>query len=378
MISQPTTIADSTRHTDPRLDYGRWLRIPGPTPLPPAVREALGREMLPHRAGELLEVIARVAANLKPFHGTEQPVFFWPGTGSAGWEIAIVNLLSPGDQVVVTVGGDFGVRWAKVAENLGLKVERVVVEWGQAVTPDLLEAGIARAGNVKAVLLTHNETSTGVTNPLPELAEVARKAGAYVLVDAVSSAGALPIEFDAWGLDWLVSGAQKAWMCPPGLAIAAVSERAVAAAEHAGFPRFFWDVRANAAALANGVTPSTAPESLLFGLDAALTMMVDEGVEQVWARHARLGELVRSRLTDLGLELLADPAYASNSITAFYPPERGSARAFKDRIAAASGVELAVGQGEYTDRILRFGHMGWVETPEIEATLEAIGAAIRT
>lgn len=373
MITQTSTIADSTNHTDPRLDYGRWLRIPGPTPLPPAVREALGREMLPHRAGDLLEVIGRVADNLKLFHKTEQPVYFWPGTGSAGWEIALVNMLSPGDQVVVTVGGSFGVRWAQVSEGLGLKVERAEVEWGQIVTPELLADTIARVDNVKAVLITHNETSTGVTNPLPELAEVALRARAFVLVDAVSSAGALPIEFDAWGIDWLVSGTQKAWMCPPGLAIGAVSERALAAAEHAGFPRFFWDVRSNAKALAAGVTPSTAPESLLFALDAALTMMVDEGVEEVWARHARLGKLVRAGIADLGLTMLADQNYASDSITAFFPPNRGSSGEFKDKLAAKTGVELAVGQGDYADRILRLGHMGWVEEPELEATLEAIG-----
>jgi aspartate aminotransferase-like enzyme len=376
MITQATVIADSTNHTDPRLDYGRWLRIPGPTPLPPAVREALGREMLPHRAGELLDVIKRVASNLKGFHGTEQPVFFWPGTGSAGWEIALVNTLSPGDQVVCTVGGAFGARWAEVAENLGLRVERVSVEWGQIVTPELLSDAFDRVGNVKAALITHNETSTGVTNPLPELAEVARRAGAFVLVDAVSSAGALPIEFDAWGIDWLVSGTQKAWMCPPGLSIGAVSERALAAADHAGYPRFFWDVRSNAAALKNGTTPSTAPESSLFALDAALQMMVDEGVNEVWARHARLGDLVRSGLTKLGLPLLADPEHASDTITAFFPPDAGSSGEFKNRIAQQSGVELAVGQGPLADKVLRFGHMGWVESPELEATLEAIGAAI--
>lgn len=378
MITQTQMVVDSTNHSDPRLDYGRWLRIPGPTPLPPAVRSALGREMLPHRAGELLDVIGRVASNLKLFHKTDQPVFFWPGTGSAGWEIALVNMLSPGDQVVVTVGGSFGVRWAQVSEQLGLKVERAEVEWGQIVTPELLSDAIDRVDNVKAVLITHNETSTGVTNPLPELAEVARRAGAFVLVDGVSSAGALPIEFDAWGIDWLVSGTQKAWMCPPGLAIGAVSERALAAADHAGYHRFFWDVRANAKALAAGVTPSTAPETLLFGLDAALTMMVDEGVEEVWARHARLGSLVRSGLTDLGLTMLADQSHPSDTITAFFPPDGGSSGEFKTKLAQQTGVELAVGQGAYADRVLRLGHMGWVEAPELEATLEAIGGMIRS
>jgi aspartate aminotransferase-like enzyme len=229
---------------------------------------------------------------------------------------------------------------------------------------------------VKAVLITHNETSTGVTNPLADLAHVARVAGALVLVDAVSSAGAIDIRFDEWDLDWVVSGTQKAWMCPPGLAIAAVSDRALAAADSAGYPRYFWDVRSNVEAMSRGVTPSTAPETMIFALDAALGMMIEEGVDGVMARHAQLGELVRTGVSKLGLDLLADPGYASNSITAFYPPDHGSALAFKDRVAASSGVELAVGQGEYTDRILRLGHMGWVEAPELEATIEAIASSL--
>jgi aspartate aminotransferase-like enzyme len=258
----------------------------------------------------------------------------------------------------------------------GLRVTRAAAPWGKAVTPEMLEEAVARAGDVKAVLITHNETSTGVTNPLKELAEVAHRANALVLVDGVSSAGGLPIEFDNWGLDWLVSGTQKAWMCPPGLTIAAVSERALAAAETAGYHRFFWDLRSNIAALKQGVTPSTAPESLLFALDAALQMMLDEGVEAVWARHARLGQLVRDGLTNLGLEIFGDPAYASDTITAFYPPDHGDSMEFKTRIALESGVELATGQGQFANALNRFGHMGWVEAPELEATLEAIGAAI--
>jgi aspartate aminotransferase-like enzyme len=376
-MAQATTAEEIRANgLDPRLDYGRWLRIPGPTPLPPAVREALGREMVPHHSGSLLDSIARVQENLKVMHRTAQHSLFWCGTGSSGWEIAIVNSLSPGDKVVATVGGDFGVRWAQVAERLGLEVERCTVEWGQAVTAHELQEAIDRAGNVKAVLITHNETSTGVTNPLADLAHVARAAGALVLVDAVSSAGAIDIRFDEWDLDWVVSGTQKAWMCPPGLAIAAVSDRALAAADSAGYPRYFWDVRSNVEAMSRGVTPSTAPETMIFALDAALGMMIEEGVDGVMARHAQLGELVRTGVSRLGLDLLADPGYASNSITAFYPPDHGSALAFKDRVAASSGVELAVGQGEYTDRILRLGHMGWVEAPELEATIEAIASSL--
>jgi aspartate aminotransferase-like enzyme len=330
--------------------------------------------MLPHRAHDLMEIISRIEEQLKLMHRTDQPVLFWPGTGSSGWEISIVNLLSPGDTVVATVSGNFGLRWATVAEKLGLNVVRVDVEWGQPVTPDLLRAAISGADNVKAALITHNETSTGVTNPLADLAKVARDADALVLVDAVSSAGALPLEVGAWDLDCVVSGTQKAWMCPPGLAIAAFSERALAAAENAGYPRFFYDVRANINALADGTTPTTAAESMLFALDAALAMMADEGIEQIWARHARLGNLVRQGLTAAGLRLFANPDHASDTVTAFHAPAGLTSQDFKRRVFEHSGVELALGQGDYTNTTLRLGHMGWVDAPELEATLESIAA----
>ena len=362
---------------DPRLEYGRWLRIPGPTPLPPEVREALGREMLPHRDRDLMEIIARIESGLQTMHGTDQPVLFWPGTGSSGWEISIVNLLSPGDRVVVTVSGSFGARWADISEKLGLDVVRASVPWGEPVLPEYLGDVIDQSGDVKAVMITHNETSTGVTNPLAELAAVAKAAGAWVLVDAVSSAGALPLEVGKWHLDWVISGTQKAWMCPPGLTIGAVSEAALAAAEHAGYPRFFYDVRANVAALkTGGSTPTTAPESMLFALDAALQLMLAEGMDAIIARHERMGELVRSGLQELGLRLMAKPGYASNTITAFYAPEEVTAPEFKVKVREHSGVELATGQGDYAETVLRIGHMGWVEAPELEATLESIAAVL--
>lgn len=362
---------------DPRLDQGRWLRIPGPTPLHPYVVQALTHEMVPHRGPEVQETMARIQPIAKRVHGTEKGlVLLWAGTGTTGFEASIVNLLAPGDHVVVTVAGDFGGRYARVAEALQLNVHRLEVEWGEAVTPEMLKAAIAAHGDVKAVLITHNETSTGVTQPLDDLSSVARDAGALVLVDAVSSAAALPINMDENGLDWVLSGAQKAWMCPPGLMISALSERALEVARHQkGYPRATWDAIAMAEASAQNYHPTTGPLTALFALDAALQAVQTEGIDQLFERHKRLGTHLREGMERIGIEILADPRYVSDSVTAFIPPSGMSAATFRDKVRDASGVEIAVGQGKLADSVNRIGHMGWVAQPELDATLEALEAA---
>ena len=205
-------------------------------------------------------------------------VLIWPGSGSAGWEIAITNLLSPGDDVIVTTCGDFGDRFARVCERFGLNVHRLAKPWGQAVLPEDLSSALAAVPTCKAVLITHNETSTGVTNPLPELAAIARAAGCLVIVDAVSSAGAIPLDMDGWDLDFVLSGSQKAWMCPPGLVFCAIGPRAWDAYEHSTYYRYFWDIAEARAMAEKNMTPTTPPLNLLFALDAALELMVGRGV----------------------------------------------------------------------------------------------------
>lgn len=362
---------------DPRLDQGRWLRIPGPTPLHPDVVAALTHEMIPHRGPEVQETMARIQVLAKKVHGTETGrVLFWAGTGTAGFEASIVNLLSPGDRVVVTVPGDFGGRFASVAEKLGLNVHRLEVGWGDSVTPEQLKDAIVAHGDVKAVMITHNETSTGVTQPLGELAAVARDAGALVIVDAVSSAGALPINMDEHGLDWVLSGAQKAWMCPPGLMISALSERAIeVAGKQNGYYRATWDVPTMVEASEENFHPTTGPLTALFALDAALQAMEAEGVDAVFERHRTLGKYFRQGLERIGVEILARPEYQSDSVTAFTPPNGVGAAAFRDKVRAATGIELAVGQGKLADAVNRVGHMGWVAQPELDATLEALETA---
>lgn len=362
---------------DSRLDQGRWLRIPGPTPLHPDVVKALTHEMVALRGKEIQETMAAIQPIAKKLHGTEAGrVLLWAGTGTAGFEAAIVNLLAPGDRVVVITAGAFGDRFADSATTFGLNVRRLEVEWGEAATADMLQQAIEEHGDVKAVMITHNETSTGVTQDLKSLGKVANDAGALVIVDAVSSAGALPINMDENGLDWVLSGAQKAWMCPPGLMISAVSPRALEVArKQTGYPRVVWDAVTLAEASEQNIHPTTGPMTSLFAFEAALKAMEAEGIEAVFERHRTLGQYFRDGLERIGLEILANPAVRSDTVTAFTPPNGMSASAFHDKVKSASGIEIATGQGKLADKVNRIGHMGWVAQPELDATLEALESA---
>jgi aspartate aminotransferase-like enzyme len=358
--------------SDPRLTNGRWLRIPGPTVVHPKVAKAQTHDMIAHRGPQMTAFMAELREKLATVHHTEQQVLTWVGSGSAGWEAGIVNLLSPGDTVVATVSGAFGDRFASIGERFGLNVHRVEVPWGQAISPEAFGAALDAAGDVQGVFITHNETSTGVTNPLKELAALAHAKNALVLVDAVSSAAAMELRVDEWGLDWTFSGVQKAWMCPPGLMVAAVSDRARAASKSNTFKRFYFDLEPMAQAAEDGTTATTPAVSLLYGLDAALDVMLEEGIENVWSRHNRLGTAFRSALSDLGIELLAQEGYESSSVTAFYTPGNMTAPQFQAKLQEKTGIVIATGQGPLGESVNRVGHMGWTEQPEMDATIEAI------
>jgi aspartate aminotransferase-like enzyme len=354
------------------------FRLPGPTPLPPAVLSAMQREMIPHRGPALKAMFRSIVERAKIVHQTDGDLIVLPGSGSAGWEIAVTNLFSPGDPVICLNGGDFADRFGRVAETFGLQVQTVEAAWGQVITPDQLSAVLERHPETKGVLLTHNETSTGVTNPLPELAAVARDHGALVVVDGVSSVAGLPLEMDEWGVDFVLSGSQKAWMCPPGLVIAAVGPRAWDAYQRSTFPRFFWDLGAARKSAGEGMTPTTPPLTMLYGFDAALDLILDEGLDHVFARHRDLGELTRAGVQSLGLQLFADIAHASNTVTAFVPPPGSTARDVIREMRVAHGIDVQGGQAAYADAMVRIGHMGWVDHEDIEVTLEALGSVVQT
>jgi aspartate aminotransferase-like enzyme len=265
-----------------------------------------------------------------------------------------------------------------VGVAFGLDVRRLDLPWGQALTPPVLRDALERNPDVKAVFITHNETSTGVTNPLADLAKVVRDHGALVVVDAVSSAAGLPLPVDEWGVDFALSGSQKAWMCPPGLTIVAVGPRAWDAYAGSTFPRFFWDLKASRDAAVQGTTPTTAPLTLLYALDAALDMILAEGVENVWRRHAALGERTRRGIEELGLALFEDPAYASNTVTGVAVPEGVTAKQIVQAMKRDHDVVVAGGQAHLSDKMIRIGHMGWCSEADVDGCLAALGATLES
>ncbi|HKZ50403.1 MAG TPA: alanine--glyoxylate aminotransferase family protein [Dehalococcoidia bacterium] len=353
------------------------LRIPGPTPCPPEVLEAVGRPMIGHRGRLFAALIKQVSQRLQEFFQTQQDVLILTASGTGGMEAAVVNTLSPGDKVLVVSIGEFGQRFAAIAQTYGAVVTRLDYEPGQAADPDDVRQALRNDSDIVAVLVTHNETSTGVTNPLQKIAEAVREFDKLLLVDGVSSVGSIPVEMDAWGLDVLVTGSQKGWMVPPGLAFVSMSERAWQAQQRARMPRFYLDLARHRDSLAKGQTPWTPALSILFGLEVALERMVEEGREAVFARHARLGQMVRDGVRALGLELLADERVASNTVTAVKMPAGIEAKALTRLLEDEFGVVLAGGQGNLAGKIFRIGHLGWVTEEDIQETLTALEGGLQ-
>jgi len=355
------------------------LRVPGPTPLPPEVRQAVSGAMINHRGPEFRELLGAVTAGVREVLQTSNDVLFLTTSGTGGLEAAIVNLLSPGDRVLAVTVGAFGDRFAEIARAFGAEVTVVEAPWGRAADPLAVEEALERVPDARLVLVTHNETSTGVANDLATLGEVVRahRRGGYplLLVDAISSAGAMPLFADDWGCDVVISASHKAWMAPPGLAMLSVSERAWAVAERATCPRFYFDLRRARHLAARGETPWTPAVHALQGLRAALARMRAEGLDAVYARHRRVAHRMREGARTLGLELFADPAHASNTVTALYVPEGKDGEALVAALRA-QGVIVAGGMGPFRGRVLRVGHMGYVDMADIDGVLRALATAV--
>ncbi len=351
------------------------LRIPGPTALPPTVREAGGRQMVNHRGEEFKALLKRVETGMKPWFGTEHDVILLTCAGTGALEAAVVNVLSPGDPVLAVTMGAFGDRFAKVAEVYGASVTRLEIEWGSAAETVAVREAAAAVPGLKAVLLTHNETSTGVTNDVGALAAAVREAApeALVLVDGISALGAVPFAMDAWGLDLVVTGSQKAWMSAPGIAMAAVGPRAWAAGETARMPRFYLDLKRHRDTAVNGETPWTPAVAVLYQVDEGLRLMNAEG-DGVFARHEACAAMTRAGLRAIGFELLAADDVASKTVTAAWIPETLDWKAFNAGLKRR-GLVLAGGQGKLKGRIFRLGHLGSVTTDDILAAIGALEAS---
>jgi aspartate aminotransferase-like enzyme len=348
----------------PAMDQN--LRIPGPTPIPDAVREAQSAPMIDHRGTEFATILREIASGIAGLIGAQDDALLLTGSGSGALEAAVVNTLSPGDRVLgVTIGG-FGDRFASIASSFGAQVERLEVPWGQAAEPAEVAERLATGDPYRAVLVTHNETSTGVANPLRELAQVVRAAPGepLLLVDGISGLGAMPFEMDAWGIDLVVSASQKAFMASPGIAIAALSERGWQATATATMPRVYWDFSEARQFAAKGQTPWTPAVSVLFGLRVGVERLIAEGRDRTWARHAAVAAGAQAGMEATGLRLVAPAEHRSHTVTAAWLPDGLEWGPFNAAMRA-KGLIIAGGQGQWAGRILRFGHMGDVDWPEI-------------
>ena len=353
------------------------LRTPGPTPIPREVRDAQAQQMIDHRGSEFGELLRETSGGLAELIGTSGEVLLLTGSGSGAMEAAVVNTLSPGDRVLVVTIGAFGDRFAKIASAFGADVDRFEVDWGTSASPDALRERLAAADPYRAVLVTHNETSTGVANPLRELAEVVRGAPGepLLVVDGISGLGAMPFEMDAWGVDLVISASQKAWMASPGIAIAALSSRAVEAGQSARMPRVYWDFAEAREWAGKGQTPWTPAIAVLYGLRVGVQRLRTEGRERTWARHAAIAGAVAAGIEALGLRLVAAPQDRSATVTAAWLPE-GIEWAPFNADMRARGLVIAGGQGKWTGRIFRFGHMGEVGIDEMAEAIRIMGETL--
>lgn len=354
------------------------LRIPGPTPMPESVRAALANQMINHRGSEFKLLLGEVRARLASVFATQNEILCFTASGTGGLEAAVVNLFSPGDRALMVTGGIFGERAIAIAKAFGVQVARLEHAWGAACNPNALRDALRANPDVKVVYLTHNETSTGVTNPVGRLAQIVHEeSNALILCDSVSGIGALPFETDAWGVDVVVTASQKAFGCPPGLAMLSVSPRAWDAAARSSMPRYYWDFYKLREAHNEGSTPYTPAVSVFYGLSAALDLMEQEGASARFARHQRAGDLVRNAMLDMGLGLFADPPYNSNVVTAVTLPEGVSPKDVRDEMRSRYNTVIGGGQERLKDSIIRIGHLGFFSEEDLTVTLEQIDTVVK-
>jgi len=358
------------------MTFQTQLRIPGPTPLPERVVRSMSRPLIDHRGPEFAAILNEIVAGAKRVFRTSNDLLLLTSSGTGGLESAVANLVSPGDEVVVALSGNFGERFAALASAYGTDVVRLEFEWGQPVDPDDLARVLERHPKAKVVLLTHNETSTGLTNPLRQLARVARDADRVVVVDGVSSIGSIAIDTDAWGIDVAVSASQKGWMAPPGLAFVSVSERAWALQAKARSPRFYFDWKETKTWAEKGMTPFTPAISVAFALQEGLHMLEEEGLDEVYARHERLARATQAGLQALGFQLFAREGYRSNTVTSAVPPPGLDVAALRNLLNTKYGVVIAGGQGKMTGKMVRVGHLGAVAEGDVVQVLWAMEQAL--
>jgi aspartate aminotransferase-like enzyme len=350
----------------------RYLLTPGPTPVPPEVLAELAKPVIHHRERDYREIYERCLLRLQEVYRTGNDVLMFTTSGTGAFESAVANLTSPGDRQLVLSAGNFGERWAGMAKAFGADLVHARLEWGETPEPEDLRTALADAGDVKVVYLTHSETSTGVVCDVQVLAAAAKEAGALVVVDAVSSLGAVPLESDLWGIDVVVSGSQKALMCPPGLAFVSVSAAALAASANATAPRYVMDWERTRKGQAKLDAPFTPAVSLVRALDVALGLLLHEGLEAAFDRHARLGRACREGAKAMGLELFSPDEERSAVVTAIRSPDGVDSTEVVKGLRDRFGMTIANGQGDLKGKIFRIGHIGWFDIFDITSALAGV------
>ena len=356
------------------MSFAQQLRVPGPTPLPERVVRSASRPMINHRGPEFAALLRDIEEGLRWAMRTDNDVLIYPCSGTGGLEAAVVNLLSPGERALFCTMGSFGDRWADIATAYGADVLRLAVPAGEPIDPEDVERILAENPAVTTVFVTHNETSTGVVNDIPAIASVVKGRGKLLAVDSVSGAGCMPLETDQLQLDVVVTGSQKGWMAPPGIAMVAVSQAALARAESTTTPRWYLDFARERKYQQRSQTYTTPALGVMFALQEGLAMMREEGLEAVWARHARVAEMVRAGVAALGLRFLAAEGHRSDTVTAVQNPVDGpdALKELLTTLRTRHGLVLAGGQGDLAGRIFRIGHLGMIDDADVYSILATL------
>lgn len=341
-----------------------YLLTPGPTPLPPEVLEAMSRPIIHHRTPQFQEILKEATQGLKYVYQTKNDVFILASSGTGAMEAAVVNLLSCGDTALVIEGGKFGERWTEICKAYGIKTEVISVEWGRGVNPLDIQEKIKNNPAIKVVFTTLCETSTGVVNDIAAIGKIIKDTGAVLAVDAISGLGAIDLKTDDWFCDIVVSGSQKGLMLPPGLGFISVSPKAFKLIESSSSPRYYLDLKKAKKALDKTDTPFTPAITLIIALNEALKMMKEDGLENIFARHRKMADAVRSAVLALGLKLFA-PEAGSDVVTAICLPEGLDGEKLVKTMRDTYGVTIAGGQDSLKGKVCRIAHMGFIEEFDI-------------
>ncbi|GGN65933.1 pyridoxal-phosphate-dependent aminotransferase family protein [Oceanobacillus indicireducens] len=359
--------------------YPTILRHPGPTPIPKKVELAMAQSMISHRSEEFVKLYRETMERVKPIFGTKQEILLLPSGGTAALEAAVVNSVSPGEEIVVITVGAFGDYFVSICEKYGLKVHKLEKNWGEACTENELIEFLKPLSNIKAVFVTHNETSTGIINPIKQLARVVQEhSDALFIVDSVSGIGGVSARMDEWGIDILVTGSQKAMMLPPGLALLAVSEKAWKVIEANRSTAYYLNLLSYRDWAEKGMTPNTPAVSLIMGLSAVCDLIEEEGgIAKTTERHEVMKNMVRSAMKALSIDLLTSDEFASPTITAIRTPEGLDLATYLAHLKKKYQLDFAGGLGHLQGKIFRFGHMGYCFPSDILQAISLMEAGLQ-